>query len=376
MDAFRWDYFEKYAEQTPTLRRLRDQGASARSAISVFPSNTFPSHYTLATGLYPKNHGMVDNVFYDPDLGEFFNYRRPGAATDPKWWGGEPAWITAVKQGRTSACYFWVGSETSIQGVRPTHFKPYTDQTPFAERLDEVISWIQVPAERRPAVVTLYLEETNSVGHREGPDSPKLAETIRMMDERIAQLVARLEAIGADRYTHLVICSDHGMASVNRERILVIEDHVSLDEVQIESDGTLAALRPLRETPEALVERLNRTLPAWVRARRPTDLPAHYHYAGNPRIAPVLLVPEEGGYVPRRATYERYKERLSKGEHGYDPRLPSMRGILFATGPRIRPGVTTPEAEIVHVYNLVCALANLQPAPNDGDDRLVKAWVR
>lgn len=66
LDGFRWDYCDKYADQTPNLRRLRHEGAYAHSLISVFPSNTFADHYTIVTGLWPEHHGIINNIMYDP----------------------------------------------------------------------------------------------------------------------------------------------------------------------------------------------------------------------------------------------------------------------------------------------------------------------
>jgi hypothetical protein len=30
----------------------------------------------------------------------------------------------------------------------------------------------------------------------------------------------------------------------------------------------------------------------------------------------------------------------------------------------------------IHIYNLMCAVLHILPAPNDGDDRLVRAFLR
>ena len=50
-----------------------------------------------------------------------------------------------------------------------------------------------------------------------------------------------------------------------------------------------------------------------------------------------------------------------------------MHGIFVAHGPAFRRCIEIPAVENVHVYNLLCAVLDLRPAPNDGDDRLVKA---
>src|SRR5688500_5605828 len=62
-DGFRYDLADKY--QAVHLQQLRDQGVAAKAMIPSFPSLTFPNHYTIATGLYPSHHGLVDNSFYD-----------------------------------------------------------------------------------------------------------------------------------------------------------------------------------------------------------------------------------------------------------------------------------------------------------------------
>jgi predicted AlkP superfamily pyrophosphatase or phosphodiesterase len=71
------------------------------------------------------------------------------------------------------------------------------------------------------------------------------------------------------------------------------------------------------------------------------------------------------------------EDKTQKGQHGYDPALPSMHGILIAQGPSFKTGGTVvPAVENIHLYNLLCAALHLVPAPNDGDNRLVRAMLR
>jgi len=60
--------------------------------ISQFPTETFPNHYSIITGLYPESHGIVANVFYDPALNATFNYKDSNCHkdVDGKWFKGEP----------------------------------------------------------------------------------------------------------------------------------------------------------------------------------------------------------------------------------------------------------------------------------------------
>jgi hypothetical protein len=50
-----------------------------------------------------------------------------------------------------------------------------------------------------------------------------------------------------------------------------------------------------------------------------------------------------------------------------------MGATFIANGPAFRHGVVIPSFENIHIYNLLCAVLGLKPAPNDGDDRLVHA---
>ncbi len=59
IDGFRFDYAEKY--DAKNLLKLKENGISPEKLLPSFPTKTFPNHYTLVTGLYPGNHGLVSN---------------------------------------------------------------------------------------------------------------------------------------------------------------------------------------------------------------------------------------------------------------------------------------------------------------------------
>ena len=80
----------------------------------AYPTKTFPNHYTIATGLYPGNHGLIENTMWDPETGKTFSRGNRSAVEDPMWWGGEPIWVTAQKQGKIAGAFFFPGTETPI----------------------------------------------------------------------------------------------------------------------------------------------------------------------------------------------------------------------------------------------------------------------
>src|SRR5262249_7899325 len=138
--------------------------------IPSFPALTFPNHYSVVTGLYPSHHGIVSNVMRDPAMPDRFTM---SAATsrDPFWWGGEPIWVTAIRQGRRASTMFWPGSEVEIHGVRPTAWRPFDSKLPASSRTAQVLEWLRLPDAERPSFIALYYEDVDHAGHESGPAS-------------------------------------------------------------------------------------------------------------------------------------------------------------------------------------------------------------
>ncbi len=376
MDGFRWNYCAQHPVQTPNLRRLMQDGVSARGLIPVFPSNTFPNHYSIVTGLYPSHHGIINNHQFDARLGAFFHYNQAASVQDERWWQGEPIWVTAVKQGRKSACSFWVGSEARIEGTRPTYWKRYDPKLAFAPREEELLRWLALPPAERPAVITFYFEETNSAGHHFGPESPELVATVQRLDAQFGDIRRRVEALRLP--INIIVVSDHGMTTTGPDQVILLDDYIDLATVQVDFDESTVGLRPAAGGSVDAIMRSLQRLPAHAKAYRAAELPARFHIdPSNPRVPPVWILPDEGWEVLRRSEFAATKDRFIKGQHGYDPALPDMRGILIAAGPSFKAtGEVIDEVENVHIYNLLCAALHLRPAPNDGDDRLVRAMLK
>ncbi|MGD0483536.1 MAG: ectonucleotide pyrophosphatase/phosphodiesterase, partial [Gemmatimonadales bacterium] len=193
-DGFRWDYLDRGL--TPNLSRIAESGVRVRALVPSFPTKTFPNHYTLVTGLLPEHHGIVDNTVKDPGTGAVFHASDTLAVRDPRWWGGEPLWVTAERQGARSAAMFWPGTEAPIAGVLPTYWRRYDARVPDSARVDQVLAWLDLPDAQRPSVLLLYLSDTDDAGHRYGPDAPQMADAIRQVDAMVGRLVDGLRARG------------------------------------------------------------------------------------------------------------------------------------------------------------------------------------
>jgi predicted AlkP superfamily pyrophosphatase or phosphodiesterase len=371
IDGFRWDYLEKY--DAPALRRLAADGAHATRLIPSFPTKTFPNHYTLVTGLRPQRHGIVANSFRDPALNDKFTMSR----TETAWWtAGEPVWITAEKQGVRTACYFWPGSESEIQGRRPSRYQPFDKRVPTSERVDGVLQWLALPVAERPHFVTLYLEHLDHAGHTFGPDAPETAAAVREADEAMARLLAGLEQLKLLDSASLIIVSDHGMSPMSTDRVVFLDDFMDVSLVSVEATGTYAGVRPKEGVDAAaLVASIRTKLPPQIKVYRREEMPENLHYRQGDRIPPVLLLAEAGWCVEQKAGWPALKSRYHKGGHGWEPSVPNMGALFIGYGPAFKR-TQLASADNVDVYNLICVLLGITPAANDGGDALTRAVLR
>lgn len=373
IDGWRWDYLERFTP--PTLSTLAAQGVRADGLVPVFPSKTFPSHYTIVTGLYPDRHGIISNNMVDPTLPGRFTLSNREVQQDTRWWGGEPLWITAERQGQIAATMFWPGSDAEIAGGRPTFWRMFEHELSNEARVDQVLAWLTQPAGGGPTFLTVYFSEVDSAGHDEGPDSAATRAAAQHVDTAIARLVAGVEAAGVADRTNYVLVSDHGMSPVARERTIVLDDYLDVSTVDLVDSSPIAALNPRSGSIDALYMALKDKHPALQVFTR-ENLPAHYRLRGHPRLPAVIAIADDAWHITTRAGLQREDDDVRGGAHGYEPRHRSMHGLFIASGPQFRSGVVVPSFENVHIYELVCRVLGLRPASNDGDLAVTKGFLR
>lgn len=372
IDGFRWDYLERY--EVPTLRRLAAEGVQAEALIPAFPTKTFPNHYTVVTGLYPAHHGIVANNMYDPVFDASFGLSNRQAVQDARWWGGEPIWVTAEQQGQKTAAFFWPGSEAPIQDTRPTYWTPYDGNIPGEERVEQVLAWLELPAEERPTFITLYFSNVDHAGHEEGPETEAVAEAVQEVDAHLGELVDGLAARGLEDAVNLIVVSDHGMAATSPERVVLLDDYIDLAEVRVVDYNPVAMLLPEAGREEAVYEALRQA--PHLTVYRKDEVPERLHFRDHRRIPPVLALADEGWTITTRQAFEENPARFAGGAHGYDNRYPSMHALFIARGPAFREGLVVPPFENIHLYSLMAEILGLRPAPTDGSLEAVRGMLR
>lgn len=369
-DGWRWDYIDRHP--APNLEALAARGVRARQLIPSFPVLTFPNHYTLVTGLYPEDHGIVGNSMHDPSMPERFSMSAE-TAKDARWWDGEPVWVTAIRQGRRAATMFWPGTEAAIGGVRPTYWKPYDKTIEPTQRVAQMLTWLALPEAERPSFVSLYFEQVDTAGHDFGPDSAELTAAARQLDEALGLLVDGVHRLGLDDRATIVAVSDHGMAPVSYGRIVYLDALIDMDTVDVLESGANLQLTPRDGDVEGLYRRLHGKHPQLAIYKR-QDVPARLHFNHHPRIPAIVGVPADGWTV---TTGQRLvQDELHVGAHGFEPRSPDMGALFVAAGPSLRRGVVVAAFENVHVYELLCRILKITPAKNDGRAGVTRGFMR
>jgi predicted AlkP superfamily pyrophosphatase or phosphodiesterase len=376
LDGFRYDYLDKF--KPPTLNRLAKEGVRAKWMIPSFPTKTFPNHYTIATGLYPAHHGIVENNVYD--FGTVFTMSNRKEVQNPRWWLGEPIWVTAEKQGQIAASYFFVGTETRIKGYQPQIWRAWNGTVPPQMRVDKVLSWLDFPGEKRPTMITLYFSDVDDAGHAFSPDAEETKYAVWNVDSYIERLMKGLKARDIDEKINVIIVSDHGMAPVYLKQVTFLDDYFDfkLAEKILWTNEIVQIFPKAGKTDEIFskIKQLPHTT-CW----KKEDIPDRLHYKDGTRVAPIICSSQESWMTTSRKRYDEWMEDVDdmdkpRGAHGYDNRYQSMQATFIAHGEAFKRRYLAEPFENIQVYNLMCRILGLTPAKNDGNLDAVRGMLK
>jgi len=311
---------------------------------------------------YVLRGGMVDT-----EMGEMFAISNRQAVENPEWWKyGEPIWTAVQKQGGIAGTYFWVGSETAYDGITPRYWYRYDGSVPGNDRVDQALTWLDMPDEDRPMFISLYFSEVDDAGHRYGPRADETAAALNNVDGYIGRLIDGLEERDLFGKVNIILVSDHGMSQLSPDRVVALDDYIDLDDLMFIDSNPLIGLHPKEGRTQDVFDALSGAHPdlhVWLR----DDVPAKFNYSGHHRIPPIVGHVSDGWSVARtRAFVDANPQNYSGGTHGYDNELTSMRATFIAHGAAFQNGVTVDPFVSVEIYNLMAGIMGIDPSPNDG----------
>ncbi|RXW25325.1 hypothetical protein EST38_g514 [Candolleomyces aberdarensis] len=337
IDGLRADYLDRGL--TPHLLDISKKGLRAKSMRPIFPTLTFPNHWALMTGLYAESHGIVANNFWDPTLKEEFHYNKVASCWKPEWWFGEPMWESTEKASITTANLMWPGPPKTMSGASSTYFVPWKDKVPLDEKLDQITKWIDMPLEDRPQLILMYEPSLDQAGHATGPYSRRVNETLLKVDAFAKDLHNAMEARHLGSIVDIIFVSDHGMADTSHPEPIYMDDILGPEGLSaIEHEDGWPAMG-IRFAPNANAAQYLETLTRASKTKQHKGkfhvythetMPKRWHFANNKRIAPIYVVPELGYILTTR---KEGNVGMSKGNHGYDNKEPSMHAMFVAHGP-------------------------------------------
>ena len=370
LDGFRWDYVERF--KPPHLSQFIKNGVKAESLIPSFPSKTFPNHYTIATGMYPDNHNIIGNSFFDYEKKARYSINNRKAVEDGEFYSGTPIWVHAAQTGMVTSSYFFVGTEAEIKGLRPTNYYNYDGKVLKQERVNQVLKWLKLPKKQRPHLITLYFEDMDDTGHDYGPNQDeKLKQTLYELDEVLGHLFKGVADTKLP--VNIIFVSDHGMMNIPVDNYIPREIVKNDDLYSAIDNGSLINIHPHKIDKTDDIFKNLKTLEKkhHLKVYKTENTPGFEYVPKNKNWGSIQVVADDGYYFSSEYGIEKRKQKSHKnfGAHGFDPIIKDMHGIFYANGPNFKKGITIPSFKNIHIYPLMCQILGL-PIPESIDGNI------
>ncbi len=364
----------------PFLRSLLREGAHARGVNGVWPTVTYPSHTTLLTGVWPAEHGIYNNLEFDPKntfANAWFWYAQQ-IRVPTLWQAAHEAGLSTasigwpVSVGATAVDFLipecWrVARLTDVDPSdallmaalsRPegllqkmqTRLGPYmrgNDPSPPGDEIKTRYA-LDILRTQKPKFMTIHLSSLDEQQHGHGPFSPEANQDLEVIDGQLAQLFAASRA--NDPKAIALVVSDHGFVHITH-KVNLMQPFLRAGLVQ--SDGSwkaqpwsgsgMAAVmlqNPADSHTEAQVRELLQALRAdpgngIAEVLERDAIKQRGAFPG----ASFLIVMKLGYYALADASSPLLSEVPgSLGSHGFSPDYPEMRAAFFIAGDGIARG--------------------------------------
>lgn len=365
-DAFRNEYFNRNV--TDFTNKLRISSTRADYLRNVFPTKTYPNHHSIATGVFPEDHGVMSNSLYDFDLAkeldysfELFHFRSEI----------KPIWILNEIAGGHSGCMMWPGSDYQYDNVACSHNLHYNLSISFKERVDEVFKWIL--DDTRPAnLIMFYIEEPDTHAHAFGPESQTITNIVAKLDEVTEYFHQKIQHHQLTQRVNVVHLSDHGMDNLELRNVVDLTKVIGDKKVTFYGTTPVLQVVPvsLSDTNfiyEKLLSEANRTGKFKVYIN--TTLPERWHFNNNYRVGPITAVADIGFGFQDMFTAAKFYEKAYNititpttkyGVHGYDNTCETMHPIFFAYGHSIKTENVVTPFDTVDLIHLFCEILGIE----------------
>ncbi len=381
-DGFAPSYIRDF--DTPNFDRLQGEGAWTHQMDPAFPTISLISAVTISTGCWPDKHGVVSNLFIDPERG---HYDHSG---DADWLTGcEHMHQAAERQGINSAVLGWVGHHSKTRGAQASYVPPgellFKDFPDDAGRTAQLLEQIERPAAERPRLILAYFKGPDGAGHFKGVHAPETRTAVEEADARVGQVLETIDAQPDHAAIHLIITTDHGMVPVeqvvNIARILRRHD-ISAHPV---STGTTSFLYFDRDggARYANVDDAFRKLSRYENfdVVRRSEQPEGWHIGTGPRVGDLIVSAHPPYFIEDIAAFPWFLRWLEyvgpdfldsstslQATHGYPTGTPGVAGILYTRGTAFAKGREVERMRAIDIHPTAMRVLGIEPGqPVDGE---------
>ena len=370
-DGFRYDLADKYHAEN--LIRLRASGVTADYMQPVFPSLTFPNHYSIATGDYSSHHGIVDNNFYDPAKDLVYRMSNKKGVEDSSWYGGTPLWVLAENQGMLTASFYWVGAEAAIRGVRPTYYYKFNSLITMDDRIRDVRNWLSLPEEVRPHLITFYIPDVDHEEHLHGVESKQVEDAVHYVDRSIAHMVSTIDSLNLP--VSYIFLSDHGMTDIDTLHTLGLPQAIDTSRFIIMNSQAIVHMYAKNPADILPAYKVLKAAEKDYVVYLATQMPARWHYSKKDdrynRIGDIIMVSQP----PK--VFNLTGRHLDPATHGFDPALQLMHATFYAWGPAFKENLKIRGFENIHIYPMISDILQLKVTePVDGELKVLKPILK
>ena len=206
-------------------------------------------------------------------------------------------------------------------------------------RVRKVLSWLALPRDSAPAIITTYFSAVDHASHLGGPDAPETRAAIASVDSAVTSLWQGIQASPNAANVNLIVVADHGMAATSSSRRIVLDDYLEAGTWRVAELDPVAMITPGAGKEADVFSRLSAV--PHLQVFRKDQIPARWHFHDNARIPEIIAVAEEGWVLATRELVGRRPNYGDGGTHGYDNALRLDAGDLSGRRPGVRPGEDT-----------------------------------
>jgi len=379
-DAVGDSEFERLMEY-PNFSAFSKQAAAFREVRTLFLSNTYPIHTSIATGVMPGVHGVTSNT-------------EPFPKKHPRWNSEEARirvktlWQAAAEKGIKTAAVFWpvtAFSKTVRYNIPEVLARPGKSQVMaslkagskylqlhMVLRHGKKLEGIEQPCldnfaascmadilrEHRPGLALIHLTAYDALCHKHGKDSEALSIALESLDTNLALL---LEAAGEER--DVLLFSDHSQLNIDAELqpndVLVGAGHMRKENgAYLAGDSGCyfeccggSAFFHAGSLPALQVEELRRSIKQSEGFRR---------FLTQDEMSEAGFESAAFGFCAKKGYGYAAFPHGHKAEHGYPTDMPDYNVFYLARGFELDPGATTRGGSLLDITPIVAQRLGLE----------------